>query len=73
LVLSKTNLLLVTFAAPSRNYFVQASQDLTSWNNIATLTAPPNGVLQYTNPITVPRRFFRLRPQTTEAFSLSAP
>jgi len=62
-VLSKTNLLIVTFAAPSRNYFVQASQDLISWNNIAVLTVPPNGVLQYTNPITVPRRFFRVRPQ----------
>jgi hypothetical protein len=73
IVLSKTNLLLVTFAAPSRNYFVQASQDLISWNNIATLTAPPNGVLQYTNSITGSRRFFRLRPQTTGAFSLSDP
>jgi len=73
LVLSKTNLLLVTFAAPSKNYFVQGSQDLISWNNIATLTAPPNGVLQYTNPITGSRRFFRLRPQTAEAFSLSDP
>jgi hypothetical protein len=63
LILSKTNLLLITFGAPSTNYFVQASQDLISWNNIAALTAPPNGVLLYTNPITVPRRFFRLRPQ----------
>jgi hypothetical protein len=62
-VLSKTNLLLITFATPARNYFVQASTDLISWNNLATLTAPPNGVLLYTNPITIPRRFFRLRPQ----------
>jgi hypothetical protein len=62
IVLSKTNLLLITFAAPSRNYFVQDSQDLISWNNIAALTAPPSGVLQYTNPITGPRRFFRVRP-----------
>jgi hypothetical protein len=64
IVLSKTNLLLITFAAPSTSYFVQASQDLISWNNIATLTAPPNGILQYTNPITVPKRFFRVRPQS---------
>jgi hypothetical protein len=64
IVLSKTNLLLITFVAPSRSYFVQASPDLASWNNIATLTAPPNGVLLYTNPITAPRRFFRLRPQS---------
>jgi hypothetical protein len=63
-ILSKTNLLLITFAAPSRSYFVQSSPDLTSWNNIATLTAPPNGVLLYTNPITGPRCFFRLRPQS---------
>jgi hypothetical protein len=63
LVLSKTNLLLITFAAPSTNYFVQASPDLISWNNIAALTCPPNGVLQYTNPITIPRRYFRVRPQ----------
>jgi hypothetical protein len=62
-VLSKTNLVLITFASPSTSYFVQASPDLTSWNNIAALTAPPNGVIQFTNPITVPRRFFRLRPQ----------
>jgi hypothetical protein len=62
-VLSRTNLLLITFAAPSRSYFVQASPDLTSWNNLAALTCPANGVILYTNPITVPRRFFRLRPQ----------
>jgi hypothetical protein len=62
-VLSKTNLLLITFVTPSKNYFVQASPDLISWNNLATLTAPPNGVLLYTNPITIPKRFFRLRPQ----------
>jgi hypothetical protein len=63
-VLSKTNLLLITFVAPSKSYFVQASPDLTSWNNIATLTAPPNGVLLYTNPISGSKRFFRLRPQS---------
>ena len=67
IVLSKTNLLLVTFAAPSKSYFLQASQDFISWNNIATITAPPNGVLLYTNLITVPRRYFRLRPVVIEA------
>jgi hypothetical protein len=74
MLLSKTNLLLITFGAPSTNYFVQASPDLISWNNIATLTAPASGVLQYTNPITVPKRFFRLRPQSPGTiFTVSDP
>jgi len=63
LVLSKTNLLLITFAAPSRNYYLQASPDLISWNNVTLVSAPPNGVLLYTNPITLPKRFFRLQAQ----------
>jgi hypothetical protein len=63
IVLSKTNLLLITFASPSKNYYLQASPDLISWSNVTLLTAQPNGVLLYTNPITLPRRFFRLRPQ----------
>ncbi len=69
IVLSKTNLLLITFAAPSTSYSIQASQDLTSWNNVVTLTAAPNGILLYTNPITIPRRFFRLEPQSPNALA----
>jgi hypothetical protein len=64
---SKTNLFLKAFGFPSTSYTLQASQDFISWDNIATLTAPSNGVLQFTeliNPIACPKRFFRLRSQS---------
>ena len=63
-VQSKTNLLLKASVSPSTSYALQASQDLISWNNIATLNSTSNGVLQVTNFIVGPKRFFRLKSQT---------
>jgi len=63
-VQSKTNLLLKASVSPSTSYTLQASQDLISWNNIATLNSTSNGVLQVTNLIAGPKRFFRLKSQT---------
>lgn len=62
-VQSKTNLFLKGFALPGTSYTLQASQDFLSWDNIATLTSASNGVLQFTNFIAGPKRFFRFRSQ----------
>lgn len=60
---SHTNLLLTAYAFPSTTYTLQASQDFVNWDNIATLTSSSKGVLQFTAPITLPRRFYRLQSQ----------
>jgi hypothetical protein len=60
---SGTNLILKAFGFPSTIYILQSSQDFVLWDNIATLTAPSNGVLEVTNLITGPKRFFRLKSQ----------
>jgi hypothetical protein len=66
---SGTNFILKAFTSPSASFILQASQDFHSWDNIATLTSLSNGVLQVTNLITGPKRFFRLQSQMPEARS----
>jgi hypothetical protein len=60
---SGTNFILKAFGYPSTSYTLQASQDFVFWDNIATLTAPSNGVLQVTNFVAGPERFFRLKSE----------
>lgn len=64
---SKTNVSLKAFGFPSTSYTLQASQDFIFWDNVATLTAGSNGVVQFTdpiNPFALPKRFYRLRSQS---------
>jgi len=55
-----TNLLLKAYGVPLTSYTLQASQDFVSWDSLATLTASSNGVVQFSDPIICPRRFYRL-------------
>ncbi len=44
---------------PGASYTLQGSTNLADWNTVATLRAGTNGALQYTNPMAVPRQFYR--------------
>ena len=63
-VQSRTNLSFSASGTPFKSYILQVSQDFVSWDNLCTVTSPPNGILQCTAPMAYPRAFFRLRSQT---------
>jgi hypothetical protein len=56
--------LLATKARPGSSYQVLSSPDLLSWRILATITAAPDGSLQFLDPAgpTNPAAFYRLRP-----------
>jgi hypothetical protein len=48
---------------PAQTYFLQASDDLVTWNWLSTVTADKNGYFQFVDkqPATLPQRFYRLQ------------
>ena len=45
---------------PERSYLIQRSSDLSNWSDLATVTAGPDGKIQYTDPApAVPQGFYR--------------
>ena len=47
---------------PGRSYLIQRSSDLSNWSDLGTVTAGPDGKIQYTDPAPpVPQGFYRTR------------
>jgi hypothetical protein len=60
LMMTTPNGVLVRFAGiPGRNYQVQRSTDLNNWTTLATLPAPPHGIIEYNDPMVLPAAFYR--------------
>jgi hypothetical protein len=66
--LNPFNQAVLTGVAPAGVYAVLASQDLTSWSAIATISTTIEGSFQFTDPAgpTTPFRFYRLQQITSQ-------